>query len=166
MGEALHARAARPSLVAVAALVVAAGLGAPTRASSPMLTPRCAARPAIDGSDRGETIRGTVRADGIFAFGGNDRVLAGAGDDCVYGGSGNDRISSVNGVAEVVRCGAGRDIVRADPNDRLIGCERVKRVARPSLPAARPRLAGPRSTFVVGFRPPFYGEYDVSIAPR
>ena len=45
----------------------------------------------IDGDDGPNRLRGTVDADVIQAFGGNDRVLALAGDDQVVAGTGNDR---------------------------------------------------------------------------
>jgi hypothetical protein len=47
--------------------------------------------------------------------------------DLLDGGSGNDRIDAADRVREVVRCGPGRDAVRADLADRLVGCERVSR---------------------------------------
>ena len=46
----------------------------------------------------------------------------------VAGGSGDDRINVVRGDHDTVRCGAGRDVVLADPADRVAGdCEDVRR---------------------------------------
>ncbi|MEA2375588.1 MAG: hypothetical protein QOD53_2051 [Thermoleophilaceae bacterium] len=58
---------------------------------------------------------------------GADRSKGGPGKNKIDGGSGNDRIDSRNGVKEKVRCGKGRDTVRADRKDKLRGCERVRR---------------------------------------
>src|SRR5437763_632595 len=113
-----------------------------------MVRPACVVERTVDGSDRGETIRGTSRAERSVAFGGNDRI------------------SSANGVAETVRCGSGRDMVRADRSDRLIGCERVKRVSVPLLPAARPRVGGPQSTFTVSYKPLLRGIDSIIVTPR
>jgi activator of Hsp90 ATPase-like protein len=41
--------------------------------------------------------------------------------------AGSDRINVADGRRDVVRCGRGRDRVRADRRDRLIRCERVRR---------------------------------------
>jgi hypothetical protein len=45
----------------------------------------------------------------------------------IDGGAGADIIDAVDGRADRVRCGSGRDRVRADKFDRLRGCERVRR---------------------------------------
>jgi uncharacterized delta-60 repeat protein len=67
---------------------------------------------------------------------GNDRIRGGDGDDRLYGrrginryngGPGDDRIHARNGRSEVVECGPGRDVVKADRHDRLRRCERVTR---------------------------------------
>ena len=48
--------------------------------------------------------------------------------DTISGGPGNDRINVVRGDIDSVRCGAGRDVVFADPGDRVAGdCEDVRR---------------------------------------
>src|SRR5918994_1009901 len=59
---------------------------------------------------------------------GNDRLSGGAGDDRLSGGSGNDRIRARDGEAELVNCGAGRDVAFVDADDEVTdNCE----VARP-----------------------------------
>jgi hypothetical protein len=65
------------------------------------------------------TIKGTRYSDAL--------LTTGRSGDVVYGYAGNDRITSVDGRSDAVYCGAGRDIVTADLNDRLFGCEVVSR---------------------------------------
>ena len=79
------------------------------------------------GRDR---LHGTALGD--LLLGGADRdVLTGyEGRDCLAGGSGNDSIRAADGTRDRVNCGSGRDSVRADRSDRLLGCERVRRVRR------------------------------------
>ena len=70
---------------------------------------------------------------------------AGPGRNRLYGDLGNDSINSANGVRELVDCGFGRDFVKADPRDRLSGCEKVKRVrrkAKKDLPELLPECPG------------------------
>ena len=93
--------------------------GGPSSEPGPGVTPsvpRCAGRRAtIVGSARGETLRGTPRADVIVARGGNNRVRAGGGRDVVCGGAGRDALFG----------GAGRDVLAGGAGrDRLVGGER------------------------------------------
>jgi len=86
------------------------------------------------GSDRilggagNDTIDGKAGNDCLFGEAGNDRITGGKGKDTISGGAGNDRIDSRDGVKETIDCGKGRDRVRADKSDKLVGCE--KRVAK------------------------------------
>jgi Ca2+-binding RTX toxin-like protein len=83
----------------------------------------------IDGGAGDDQIEGWSGSDTLRGGPGKDGIGGGAGPDKIDGGAGNDTITSANGVKETVHCGPGRDLVRAaDPNDRLIDCERVKRV--------------------------------------
>lgn len=71
------------------------------------------------GTPRGETIRGTVRADFIDPRGGRDRVSAGRGDD---------RIKAQDRFIDTIGCGPGWDLVTADLGDRVDrACEVVAR---------------------------------------
>jgi Tol biopolymer transport system component len=109
----------------------------------------------IVGTSRANTLRGTSRTDALYGRSGNDtlqalgrpdflqggtgrdRVFGGPGDDRVYGGPGADRLDagpgfdavySRDGTADVVRCGAGKDAVRADSRDWIArDCELVER---------------------------------------
>ena len=63
----------------------------------------------------------------IEGRGGSDEVRGGPGRDRIFGGAGGDSISAVDHRRHVIRCGPGRDRVKADRRDRLRGCERVRR---------------------------------------
>ena len=72
-------------------------------------------------------------------------LVGGPGRNRYEGGMGSDSINSANGVRELVDCGFGRDFVKADPRDRLSGCEKVKRVrrkAKKDLPELLPECPG------------------------
>ncbi|TML08270.1 MAG: hypothetical protein E6G38_08015 [Actinobacteria bacterium] len=88
------------------------------------------------GSSRPDHLSGTATGDVLYGYGGNDEIdgLAGddlinggAGADVLSGGAGNDRIAAADGTQDVMRCGPGRDIVTADMEDPLSGCEVVSR---------------------------------------
>ena len=119
-------------------------------------------RAAAAGADDDRLVGGRG-ADALFGGAGDDRVVGGSGNDLLSGGEGRDRlvggpgrnryvggfgpdsINAANGVRELVDCGFGRDSVKADPRDRLSGCERVKRVrrkAKKDLPALLPECPG------------------------
>ncbi len=68
------------------------------------------------GEDGSDIMRGSPLADQFLGGDGIDQVQAGAGDD---------RIEAVDGRAEVVDCGPGRDRAIADRVDVLIACEKV-----------------------------------------
>lgn len=91
---------------------------------------RCATRLFGDGA--GNRVVGTVGGDRITGGPGRDRLLGEGGDDCIDGGAGRDRlgggsgddlIRARDGVADVVDCGDGDDVVLADPKDLLRSCE-------------------------------------------
>ena len=77
------------------------------------------------GRDR---LRGGPGRDFLSGGKGRDFIETGSSVNTVRAGSGDDRIFSANGRIDRIRCGAGRDQVRADARDRLTGgCERVLR---------------------------------------
>ena len=103
------------------------------------------------GTSAADKLRGTTFGDRLIGLAGDDLLVGGNRDDCLFGGrgddrlrgdagadvlrggagvdrldggSGKDRLDSRDGRREVVRCGPGRDRVRADRRDRLVGCER------------------------------------------
>jgi hypothetical protein len=55
-------------------------------------------------------------------------VVGGPGIDHISTRAGNDTIDVADGRRDVVRCGAGKDTVKADTLDLLTGCERVQRL--------------------------------------
>jgi Ca2+-binding RTX toxin-like protein len=89
---------------------------------------------------RGNDILRSATYGGILDGGrGRDTLLGGKGTDYIIGGGGRDRIragkksdliGAVDGRAETVFCGGGRDKGKADRVDKLRGCEQVRRVDR------------------------------------
>lgn len=65
--------------------------------------------------------------DRLRGAGGPDFISAGPGRDLIFGGPGRDRINSRDSHRDRVRCGGGRDRVKADGQDRLRGCELIRR---------------------------------------
>jgi hypothetical protein len=89
----------------------------------------------LAGNDLLSGLAGDDRLDGgagddVLAGGaGHDRLTGGSGGDRLDGGAGNDTIDARDGRRDTVVCGTGRDVVRHDPVDRLVGCE-VRTAAR------------------------------------
>lgn len=98
----------------------------------------------IDGGKNRDVMSGALGADRLFGGNGNDSLNGGPANDRLSGGSGNDSINAAfgrdlvsggsgrdainvatSGPAARVNCGAGRDTVRANTNERrgLRGCE-------------------------------------------
>ncbi len=71
-----------------------------------------------------DTLSGGAGKDKLDGGAGNDKLTGGAGKDTFAGGAGNDTIYSKDGVKETVNCGKGRDKVKADKKDKLVGCEK------------------------------------------
>ena len=78
---------------------------------------------SLSGDAGNDVLAGGAGRDRLLGGAGNDVFDGGRGKDAVVGGAGADTIDAADGAAEVVRCGAGRDRVRADRRDRLVGCE-------------------------------------------
>lgn len=78
------------------------------------------------GGNRDDCLLGGPGDDRLRGEAGNDVLRGGRGVDRLDGGSGRDRLDSRDGRREIVRCGTGRDRVRADRRDRLLGCERKR----------------------------------------
>jgi Ca2+-binding RTX toxin-like protein len=94
----------------------------------------------IQGALGNDLLRGEEGPDDVSGGHGDDLLRGGSGVDWLPGGLGADRIegrddiegddviNAANGVRERADCGAGRDRVRADREDRLRDCERVFRL--------------------------------------
>jgi RTX calcium-binding nonapeptide repeat (4 copies) len=87
------------------------------------------------GGRQADTLVGGDGNDRLTGAGGADLIAAGRGRDLIFGGPGRDRINPGGDAPSVLprdshrdmlRCGAGRDRVRADRRDRLRGCEVVR----------------------------------------
>jgi Ca2+-binding RTX toxin-like protein len=110
----------------------------------------------LDGGNKRDLIRGNAGKDAIIGGAGSDLILGGfgpdrlaggphsdmiiggpgddgingqAGHDVIRAGRGNDKILANDGVRDHIKCGPGRDAVKADKRDRVArDCERVVRV--------------------------------------
>jgi Ca2+-binding RTX toxin-like protein len=92
------------------------------------------------GGDAGDDVLiGSRFADGFLGGPGNDRLVGGGGadlidpagsdpgNDLILAGPGPDEINTRDSRRDIVKCGSGRDRVRADRQDRLRGCEVIRR---------------------------------------
>jgi len=90
------------------------------------------------GTPRNDRLVGTAKADTILGLAGRDRIaggpgadflVPGPGRDTVEAGPGDDRVvAQYDGARDVVRCGAGSDLVNADLADSVArDCELVAR---------------------------------------
>jgi acyl-homoserine-lactone acylase len=93
----------------------------------------------VRGTRGADLLRGTAGSDFILGLRGDDRLRGRGGDDCLRGhrgrdtiwaGAGADRVLANDGIRDAIRCGPGRDVVTADPHDRVRGCELVFRKPR------------------------------------
>ena len=93
----------------------------------------------LDGGAGDDVLTGGRLSNNIIGGRGDDRIIGGAGPDLIdlidggpgrdliIAGAGPDRINSRDSTRDRVRCGPGRDDVKADRRDRLRGCEAVDR---------------------------------------
>jgi 3',5'-cyclic AMP phosphodiesterase CpdA len=81
----------------------------------------------LRGAKGNDRIFGGLDNDLIKAGAGRDRIKPGAGEDAVRAGRGADWVNVRDGERDVVKCGPGRDVARADAIDVLKRCERVAR---------------------------------------
>ena len=82
----------------------------------------------ITGTQGPDFLAGTPCADAIYGFGGADVLIGRAGVDVLAGGSGRDRLLGVDGTADRLRGGRGRDYCKGDQFDTFVSCERRVRV--------------------------------------
>ena len=94
-----------------------------------------------------DVIHGLAGADSIDAGAGPDRVFPGRGRDSVMLRAGADFLDARDGERDTIECGGERDLVLADPIDRIgSGCELV---ARPEISRCK-TLGSGRSDRIVG----------------
>jgi hypothetical protein len=79
----------------------------------------------LSGGKGKDRISGGAGKDKLSGGAGKDKITGGKSKDVVSGGPGNDTINVADGKRDRVSCGKGTDSVRADPTDRLRGCEHV-----------------------------------------
>jgi len=84
-------------------------------------------RVVIYGGARNDSLRIRGRTGSLLDGGtGNDVLRGGSGADVLRGGPGRDRlISSGDAVRDRADCGAGRDVLIADPGDRPVRAGRA-----------------------------------------
>jgi Ca2+-binding RTX toxin-like protein len=96
----------------------------------------------VNGTDGDDNLQGTPLEDLIYGHEGKDKIQAGYGDDYIVPGSGADEINAGDGndviflqddnEVDIIICGGGNDVIlvdnvdlEIDPDDILVGCERV-----------------------------------------
>ena len=86
----------------------------------------------LTGGATANLLDGRAGDDRLSGLGGDDDLRGGAGGDVLEGhagkdgytgGAGNDILNALDGIAEIVDCGADDDSAENDPFDVLIGCE-------------------------------------------
>jgi hypothetical protein len=106
------------------------------------------------GTNRADRLLGGFAADRLDGRGGADFLRGGAGRDTMLGGPGGDRLAAhFDGARDTVSCGAGPDVVNAEPGDAVArDCEVLGlQVARDLLdepPAQHETLVEPESLAV------------------
>jgi hypothetical protein len=85
-------------------------------------------RDRLAGQAGRDRLFGNQGPDRLSGGGSGDRMRGGGGKNRYFGGAGPDRVFARNAKVDRVRCGKGRDRVRADRRDRVADdCERVRR---------------------------------------
>ena len=82
---------------------------------------------SLTGGDGNDVLIGGPGKDKLNGGKGDDTLTGNGGKDSLVGGPGNDTINAKDGITELVRCGSGKDRVKADRKDRLSRCESVRR---------------------------------------
>jgi len=110
------------------------------------------------GAEQAEGILGGPGPDALAGMAGNDVLRGDSGIDGFSAGRGDDVVLSRDNRRELVLCGTGRDLVKADRFDVLFNCERRRLSGRRGLAERR---VGPERGIARG------GLLDVSfVAPR
>lgn len=86
-----------------------------------------AGRDCLYGGPGADQLRGGAGRDTVVGGRGSDHLRGGRGRDRLNAGPGNDSVNAVGGGRDRVRCGGGRDRAIVGFNDRVRGCEVVRR---------------------------------------
>jgi hypothetical protein len=70
-------------------------------------------------------LRGAAGTDTLTGGSLGDTLDGGTESDTLDGGPGGDTINAIDGAVDTVDCGSGTDVVQADGNDSLSGCESI-----------------------------------------
>jgi hypothetical protein len=73
----------------------------------------------LDGLGGRDSVRGRPGDDCVNGGKGADALRGGSGRDRITGGGGDDRLRAKDGDGDTLRCGRGRDRVKADAQDRV-----------------------------------------------
>jgi Ca2+-binding RTX toxin-like protein len=80
------------------------------------------------GGDGDDSLDGGTGNDKLDGGRGNDKLAGGPGANSYSGGAGNDSVNARNHKKETVNCGSGKkDVATVDKNDKVKGCEKVRR---------------------------------------
>lgn len=80
----------------------------------------------LTGSKAKDKLKGLAGDDCLKGKADNDRLDGGEGVDQLSAGPGDDRIKARDGTAETIKCGGGTDKVKADADDVVKRCEKVR----------------------------------------
>jgi hypothetical protein len=81
----------------------------------------------LQGGPGNDVISGGAGNDRLSGNAGADRLTGGPGKDKIDAGSGADVVNAADHSKDTINCGKGRDRATVDRNDRVRGCEKVKR---------------------------------------
>lgn len=129
-GDFLSGRAGQDALLGGAdrdSLFGGGGADLLTGGSADDLARGLAGRDVLDGGRGRDSLSAGEGDDDLRGRSGSDFLLGDDGRDAFDAGTGDDVITSADGTSERVECGDGDDTVLADPRDRLIGCEHIRR---------------------------------------
>jgi Ca2+-binding RTX toxin-like protein len=86
---------------------------------------------SLSGGAGNDSLSGEAGRDGLDGGAGNDKLNGGRDKNSYKAGAGNDSVNARNRKKETVDCGSGRkDSATVDRNDKVKGCEKVKRAKR------------------------------------
>jgi large repetitive protein len=98
----------------------------------PTLRTGTARADVLRGTPGRDLLRGLGGRDVLHGLGGQDTLVGGTGVDRLLGGAGNDTLVARDRTRDTISCGSGRDVVHADPDDRVArDCEQVVRRRAP-----------------------------------